>query len=169
MILFSGYLIQKDRLPKAWRWLFWGSPFSYGFNAVAISEFAGTSITCKAGELEPPTSIANFLSPYPLGYEGQQVCAVTDGSDYLRYAGLYADRHLQWAFFAGSVGWTVFYVILFYVSIRFIDFSDFRIATGKNDVRHKLVVAEEKAKAKSPSMHGSILSWGTRTNLVNLI
>lgn len=164
LIIFSGYLIQRARIPAPWRWMFWMGPFSYAFNAAAISEFAGAAIKCKASELMPPPDVPNFLAAFPFGFEGQQVCPFADGNDFLVQSGLYAEKWHQGAFFVATLCWLAVYVAAFYVTVRFVDYSDFRMATGTNDVSRKLA-APADAKQKR-AVNAATLTWENLTYTV---
>ena len=85
LLLFSGFFIHRTRMPVAWQWLFWLSPFSYGlllrvhhftrpagYQSVSISQFAGQPITCESRELLPPESHVGLNVSYPPGFGGNR-------------------------------------------------------------------------------------------------
>ncbi|KAL2234771.1 UNVERIFIED_CONTAM: ABC transporter G family member 36 [Sesamum indicum] len=42
VFLLGGFILPKDQIPDWWRWGFWVSPLSYGYNALVVNEMFGS-------------------------------------------------------------------------------------------------------------------------------
>ena len=43
MMLFSGYICPRDRIPEPWIWAYWSNPLSWAFQSLMINEFTSSS------------------------------------------------------------------------------------------------------------------------------
>jgi hypothetical protein len=73
---------------------------------MASNEFWDQPYHCTLEELSPPSSIANFNLPYPQGYQGTQVCPMTDGTQYaIDNWGVFDRENLKWVMVPVLIGW----------------------------------------------------------------
>eukprot|EP00999_Lentomonas_sp_LEN2_P000744 NODE_173_length_2004_cov_14.973895_g149_i0.p1 GENE.NODE_173_length_2004_cov_14.973895_g149_i0~~NODE_173_length_2004_cov_14.973895_g149_i0.p1 ORF type:complete len:601 (+),score=114.99 NODE_173_length_2004_cov_14.973895_g149_i0:136-1938(+) len=70
MMLLGGFFVNLENIPVWISWLKWISLFKYGFELIAINEFAGAPFHCDDDE-------------YLTVGMGQQICPVTDGDQVL--------------------------------------------------------------------------------------
>lgn len=155
LIGFSGFLIQRPRIPEPWRWMFWVSPFSYAYSALAINQFQGHDVHCAVSELVPPLDSFQLNFAYPVGFQGNRACPIAGGVDFLLSSGLHTGYGAMWAFFVGTIAWAILWASLFYVAARWVDLSTMRITTGIDDVSKRL----QDAELVAPPSHASTLSW----------
>jgi len=69
LMVFSGFFVNSDTLPKYFAWISYISPMKYGFTAVGQNEFAGLQIHCTPAQNCPP------------GYDGEAVLALLGFND----------------------------------------------------------------------------------------
>ncbi len=70
--------------------------------------------------MEPPSSIPNFNEPYPLGFQGNQICPVTDGTDYAvdKY-GVSDIEWLKWIMWLVVVAYWFIFTTITYFALRY--------------------------------------------------
>jgi len=70
LLIFGGFFVNTDSIPKYFIWLEYMSFFKYGFEAIVVNEWNGKTIGCDTGE----------------------ICALTSGAQVIQSLGLNADN-----------------------------------------------------------------------------
>ena len=118
--------------------MYWANPVSYAFQGLASNEFWGREYSCQQSELVPPTSVANFNLPYPEGFEGNQACPVTSGTDYIvNDYGIFDMEWLKWIMAVCVIGWWVIFTGVTYIGLRFVRHSPPKKPRMKNVEVHR--------------------------------
>ncbi len=78
-----------------------------------------TRYECSASELQPPTTVDNFNDPYPLGFEGNQLCPITDGIEFIKKNyDMYDEHWVKWVLWVAVVCFWFFYTGASYIALR---------------------------------------------------
>lgn len=94
---------------------------AYAFQGFTANELFGATYKCSGGELQPPTTVANFNASYPDGYEGNQVCPVTSGTTFaVKDFDIFDVADLRWIMLACTAAWWLIFTVLAYLALRFI-------------------------------------------------
>jgi ATP-binding cassette, subfamily G (WHITE), member 2, PDR len=97
-MLWSGFLIPRDSIPLAWRWLYYCSFLSYPMRALALNEYQGVS-----------------------GYTG---AGFQTGDELLEFYNMDStDSSLKWSLFGALIGFFLFFNVLALYAIAFIDWK----------------------------------------------
>ncbi|EEE65874.1 hypothetical protein OsJ_21675 [Oryza sativa Japonica Group] len=113
----GGFLLPKAFIPKWWIWGYWVSPLMYGYNALAVNEFYSPRWMNKF-------VLDNNGVPKRLGI------ALMEG------ANIFTDKNWFWIGAAGLLGFTMFFNVLFTLSLVYLN------PLGKPQA----VISEETAK-----------------------
>lgn len=117
------------------------------------NEFWGANYVCSQGELSPPTSVANFYDPYPIGFAGMhkkernvktlkyfhhpcppgnQACGITSGTSYaVNQFDLWDYSWIKWVFLVVVCCYWLIWTVLAYLALRFIRYLK-RLISSKN-------------------------------------
>lgn len=152
-ILFSGFIIIRTRIPSFWKFGPYISPIHYVFDGLALNELHDQAFTCTESELLPPTSTSDFNAPYPIGFQGQQLCRFTEGDQYLAYQALSTHWWHRWGDFAVIVGFWLGFSVLLVLALRYISFASFVEPTGTANVEKRLERAKKSAESVSDLQH----------------
>ncbi|KAG8075521.1 hypothetical protein GUJ93_ZPchr0006g42509 [Zizania palustris] len=98
----GGFLLPKAFIPKWWIWGYWISPLTYGYNALAVNEFYAPRWMNKF-------VIDNNGVPKRLGR------VMLEG------ANIFADKNWFWIGAAGLLGFTIFFNVLFTLSLVYLN------------------------------------------------
>ncbi|CAL5053309.1 unnamed protein product [Urochloa decumbens] len=120
----GGFLLPKDFIPKWWIWGYWISPLMYGFNALAVNEYYA------------PRWMNKFVA-------GQNGVPKRLGISMLEGANVFVDKNWYWIGVAGLLGFTIFFNILFTLSLMYLN------PLGKPQA----VISEETAKEAEGNGH----------------
>eukprot|EP01132_Coremiostelium_polycephalum_P003299 gene3299-4131_t len=102
-IIFAGFMLPEHKIPA--------------------NELNDHPFSCTEKELIPPNTVANFNHPYPLGFNGVQICPMENGNDFLREFGIPVHYWFRWIdLFIILAFVTVFFVVLF-LGIHFCNFE----------------------------------------------
>uniref|UniRef100_A0ACD6AER2 Uncharacterized protein n=1 Tax=Avena sativa TaxID=4498 RepID=A0ACD6AER2_AVESA len=113
----GGFLLPKDFIPKWWIWGYWISPLVYGYNALAVNEFYS------------PRWMNKFVMDKN-GVPKRLGMAMLEG------ANIFTDKNWFWIGAAGLLGFTIFFNVLFTLSLTYLN------PLGKPQA----VISEETAK-----------------------
>ncbi|KAK3012808.1 hypothetical protein RJ639_010400 [Escallonia herrerae] len=125
-LLFSGYYINRDRIPPYFIWFHYMSLFKYPYEAVLKNEFEDKT-KCFASGVQifdnmplgsmPTELIVELLKKWSstLGLNITRTTCVSTGMDVMRKQGLTALG--KWSCLLITVAWGVFFRILFYISL----------------------------------------------------
>jgi hypothetical protein len=84
-ILFGGRLIRKDLPPEWWRWIFYISPFYYGFAGLMNTEYKGLHIDCSYASLSGCPQGDQVLAQYSVMEVSLTESNITSPSLYVAY------------------------------------------------------------------------------------
>ncbi|XP_072993189.1 ABC transporter G family member 38-like [Typha latifolia] len=130
MFVLGGFIIPRDAIPKWWIWVYWISPVPYGYNALVINEMFASRWM-------------NKFAP-----DGRRL-----GVAILENFNVFPDRSWYWIGAGALLGFTVFFNLLFTLSLICLN------PTGKPQA----IVAEEEVQEKDASKkenNGSSVSEG---------
>lgn len=113
----GGFLLPKDYIPEWWIWGYWISPLVYGYNALAVNEFYS------------PRWMNKFVMDKN-GVPKRLGMAMLEG------ANIFTDKNWFWIGAAGLLGFTIFFNVLFTLSLTYLN------PMGKPQA----VISEETAK-----------------------
>ncbi|KAF8652022.1 hypothetical protein HU200_062964 [Digitaria exilis] len=119
----GGFLLPKGFIPNWWIWGYWISPLMYGFNALAVNEFYA------------PRWMDKFVE--------QNGVAKRLGVSMLESANIFVDKNWYWIGAAGLLGFTIFFNVLFTLSLMYLN------PLGKPQA----VISEETAKEAEGNEH----------------
>ncbi|CAN6169704.1 unnamed protein product [Urochloa humidicola] len=129
----GGFLLPKGFIPKWWIWGYWISPLMYGFNALSVNEFYA------------PRWMNKFVAD-------QNGVPKRLGISMLEGANVFVDKNWYWIGAAGLLGFTIFFNILFTLSLMYLN------PLGKPQA----VISEETAKEAEGNGHaGSTVRNGS--------
>nr|CAB3468176.1 unnamed protein product [Digitaria exilis] len=119
------FLVQQMAgfIPNWWIWGYWISPLMYGFNALAVNEFYA------------PRWMDKFVE--------QNGVAKRLGVSMLESANIFVDKNWYWIGAAGLLGFTIFFNVLFTLSLMYLN------PLGKPQA----VISEETAKEAEGNEH----------------
>ncbi|CAN6201350.1 unnamed protein product [Urochloa humidicola] len=120
----GGFLLPKDFIPKWWIWGYWISPLMYGFNALAVNEFYAP----------------RWMNKFVVGQNGVPKRL---GISMLEGANIFVDKNWYWIGAAALLGFTIFFNILFTLSLMYLN------PLGKPQA----VISEETAKEAEGNGH----------------
>ncbi|XP_044961616.1 ABC transporter G family member 42-like [Hordeum vulgare subsp. vulgare] len=98
----GGFLLPKDFIPKWWIWGYWISPLVYGYNALVVNEFYATRWMDKF--VTDKNGVSNRLG-----------IAMLEGAD------IFTDKNWFWIGAAGLLGFTIFFNVLFTMSLTYLN------------------------------------------------
>ncbi|KAJ7596495.1 ABC-2 type transporter-domain-containing protein [Mycena floridula] len=81
MVIYSGYMIPKDDMPRFLFWIYYINPVSFAWQGCMENEFSRISLTCDGTSVIPRNTGA--ITKYPTGVGLNQVCTLagaTNGS-----------------------------------------------------------------------------------------
>eukprot|EP01117_Protostelium_nocturnum_P006613 TRINITY_DN237_c1_g1_i1.p1 TRINITY_DN237_c1_g1~~TRINITY_DN237_c1_g1_i1.p1 ORF type:complete len:1431 (+),score=551.25 TRINITY_DN237_c1_g1_i1:149-4441(+) len=124
-ILFSGFLVPKQKIPDPWIWAYWISFVHYAIEALSINNFAGLPLFCLNNELVPPIGDPQLNVPVALGgFGGAQTCPLSNGGAYIASSySFHTQLSLRWAFWAGLFGYYLMFTFITYLGFRFCNYS----------------------------------------------
>ncbi|KAI4325296.1 hypothetical protein MLD38_030708 [Melastoma candidum] len=97
VLMLGGFILPREQIPKWWKWGYWASPLSYGYNAIAVNEmFAPRWMNEKASD--------NITSL---------------GIQVLKNFDVFQDRDWYWIGAASLMGFTVFFNLLFTFALTY--------------------------------------------------
>ncbi|XP_051116446.1 ABC transporter G family member 6-like [Andrographis paniculata] len=124
-LLFSGFFINRDRIPDYWIWFHYISLVKYPYEAVLQNEFAGGECFVRGVQIFDGTPLAAVPAPLKekllekmsetLGTKITLSTCVTTGVDILRQNSV-TDLS-KWGCFWVTVAWGFFFRILFYLAL----------------------------------------------------
>lgn len=149
-IVFSGFLLVKSEIADYFIWIYWVSPFRYGFEGLVVNEFSGTQFTCEDDELVPP-------APDGVLPRSVRVCPVGDGGVYARESvGVIVNGWIKWLDLAYLF---VFAIVCFLLAIFFLQRLKSHLSSHKakrNDIGEGTDDTKcNKYKFKCPDGSGS--------------
>ncbi|XP_027181512.1 pleiotropic drug resistance protein 1-like isoform X2 [Coffea eugenioides] len=97
ILLFGGFVISHDDIPKWWIWSYWLSPLMYGQNAIAVNEFLG-----KSWRKVSPTSTE------PLGVS------------VLKSRGIFTEARWYWIGVGSLIGYMFLFNILYILALAYL-------------------------------------------------
>ncbi|CAD6336580.1 unnamed protein product [Miscanthus lutarioriparius] len=132
----GGFLLPKAFIPKWWIWGYWISPLMYGYNALAVNEFYAP----------------RWMNKFVLDQNGvpkRLGVAMLEGSS------IFVDKNWYWIGAAGLLGFTIFFNVLFTLSLMYLN------PLGKPQA----VISEETAKEAEGNGHakGTIRNGSTKS------
>ncbi|VAI89879.1 unnamed protein product [Triticum turgidum subsp. durum] len=98
----GGFLLPKDFIPKWWTWGYWISPLVYGYNALVVNEFYATRWMDK------------FVTDKN-GVSKRLGIAILEGTN------IFTDKNWFWIGAAGLLGFTIFFNVLFTMSLTYLN------------------------------------------------
>ncbi|KQK22254.1 ABC transporter G family member 5 [Brachypodium distachyon] len=125
-LLFSGFFINRDRIPKYWLWFHYASLVKYPYEAVMINEFSDPSRCFVRGVQMFDNTPLSILSPAvkvrvlramssSLGINiGTSTC-ITTGPDFLKQQAV--NDLTKWECLWITVAWGFLFRILFYIAL----------------------------------------------------
>jgi len=120
LMVYAGFFVLPTNIPPWVIWLYYISPFAYAYGGSSINELGGVPFNCTASELVPPTSDPLFNAPFEDGgYEGQQTCPITNGSQRLDLQGLPTEQAAKWVILAILFGIAMACQFCSFVLLRF--------------------------------------------------
>ncbi|KAK5578429.1 hypothetical protein RB653_008100 [Dictyostelium firmibasis] len=124
-MIMSGYMISRLQIPGWWIWLNALSPLRYIIDMVSSNELYGLKFHCSANEFIPPLSHPLLNKTYDEGgYEGNQLCQYSTGSDFLQQFGFSDNSYMRWVDIAIILGFATTFFIIFFVGIKYIRFEN---------------------------------------------
>ncbi|KAJ6842888.1 ATPase [Iris pallida] len=125
-LLFSGFFINRDRIPDYWIWFHYLSLVKYPYEAVLMNEFGDRSKCFARGtqmfENSPLGSLPEVLKlnvlkamSGSLGVSLTSATCVTTGADVLKQQGI--TQLSKWECLMVTVAWGFFFRVLFYFSL----------------------------------------------------
>ena len=125
-LLFSGFFIDRDRIPDYWIWFHYLSLVKYPFEAVMINEFDDTNKCFVRGVQMfdgtplgsvPDAMKVNLLKAMSasLGITLDSATCITTGADILKQQAI--TQLSKWSCLWITVAWGFFFRILFYFSL----------------------------------------------------
>ncbi|WVZ79813.1 hypothetical protein U9M48_027347 [Paspalum notatum var. saurae] len=135
----GGFLLPKAFIPKWWIWGYWISPLMYGYNALAVNEFYAP----------------RWMNKFVLDQNGQNVVTKRLGMTILESANIFADKNWYWIGAAGLLGFSIFFNVLFTLSLMYLN------PLGKPQA----VISEETAKEGEDNGHanGTVRNRSTKS------
>ncbi|OEL16174.1 ABC transporter G family member 42 [Dichanthelium oligosanthes] len=132
----GGFLLPKGFIPKWWIWGYWISPLMYGFNALAVNEFYAP----------------RWMNKFVLDQNGVPKRL---GVSMLEGANVFVDKNWYWIGAAGLLGFTIFFNVLFTLSLMYLN------PLG----RPQAVISEEIAKEAEGNGHarGTVRNGSTKS------
>ncbi|XP_073302587.1 ABC transporter G family member 29-like [Primulina huaijiensis] len=138
VFLFGGFILPRDNIPIWWRWGYWVSPLSYGFNAVTVNEM--------------------FASRWMNKLASDNVTRL--GVAVLNKFDIFPEEKWYWIGIAALLGFTVLFNVLFTFALVHLNpfqnqqatiFKDQALTKGmyqeKNNKTLKLGLAEKKKES----------------------
>jgi hypothetical protein len=87
----------------------------------AANELFDAKYTCSDSELQPPTTISNFNTSYPDGFEGNRACPITSGTDFaVNEFDIFDVEDFRWVMMACVIAWWFIFTTLAYLALRFV-------------------------------------------------
>lgn len=136
-LVFAGFLIPRNSIPKYWIWLNIITPFRYTFESLCISELNGMSFTCEEDELVPPLD-GNTGPPF----YGYTTCPISDGEDLLTQYGLFDSVWAQWIDMVILFMFWFLFCLLSFLCLQNIRFHGRRNPLQTSEEKRLLVMAE---------------------------
>lgn len=132
----GGFLLPKAFIPKWWIWGYWISPLMYGYNALAVNEFYSP----------------RWMNKFVLDQNGVPKRL---GIAMLEGANIFVDKNWYWIGAAGLLGFTIFFNVLFTLSLMYLN------RLGKPQA----IISEETAKEAEGNGHakGTIRNGSTKS------
>ncbi|KAI8020167.1 ABC transporter G family member 42 [Camellia lanceoleosa] len=137
VFLLGGFVIPKGQIPKWWKWGYWLSPMSYGFNALAVNEMFATRWMNKLAS--------------------DNVTAL--GVAVLKNFDVFPERNWFWIGAAALLGFVVVFNVLFTLALMYLN------PLGKPQVIISKEVAREMEVDQEES--GKVLRLGKTTSKTN--
>jgi ABC-type multidrug transport system ATPase subunit/ABC-type multidrug transport system permease subunit/cbb3-type cytochrome oxidase subunit 3 len=81
LLIFAGFFINSDTIPKWLQWIQYVSMFYWGFKALSVSQYVGLTLVCTPSELIPSATPG-----------GPSFCPFTTGEQVLARAGINPDQ-----------------------------------------------------------------------------
>ncbi|AQK82589.1 ABC transporter G family member 29 [Zea mays] len=131
----GGFVLPKVFIPNWWIWGYWISPLMYGYNALAVNEFYAP----------------RWMNKFVLDQNGVPKRL---GIAMLEGANIFVDKNWYWIGAAGLLGFTIFFNVLFTLSLMYLN------PLGKPQA----VISEETAKEAEGNGHskGAIRNGSTK-------
>ncbi|KAH7547224.1 hypothetical protein FEM48_Zijuj01G0286900 [Ziziphus jujuba var. spinosa] len=98
VFLLGGFIVPRDQIPSWWKWGYWVSPMSYGFNAFAVNE---------------------MLAPRWMNQRTSNNATV--GIAVLKNFDVYTERNWFWIGAAALLGFTVLFNVLFTLALMYLN------------------------------------------------
>jgi ABC-type multidrug transport system permease subunit len=111
-VLFTGFIVQPPSIPNWWIWLYYVNPFRYAQESCMINELVGSKYHCAPSEMLPPPYYPTFSLPYPLGFDNNAVCPITEGVQQLEILSAKTDLAWRWVYLIIMLGFSAAVVML---------------------------------------------------------
>ncbi|KAM0890718.1 hypothetical protein ACQ4PT_026875 [Festuca glaucescens] len=112
----GGFLLPKDYIPEWWIWGYWISPLVYGYNALAVNEFYS------------PRWMNKFVMDKN-GVPKRLGMAMLEG------ANIFTDKNWFWIGAAGLLGFTIFFNVLFTLSLTYLNRNTVIVSEEMKEMR----------------------------------
>ncbi|KAM0890720.1 hypothetical protein ACQ4PT_026875 [Festuca glaucescens] len=110
----GGFLLPKDYIPEWWIWGYWISPLVYGYNALAVNEFYSPRWMNKFDKNGVPKRL---------------------GMAMLEGANIFTDKNWFWIGAAGLLGFTIFFNVLFTLSLTYLNRNTVIVSEEMKEMR----------------------------------
>ncbi|KAL0463859.1 UNVERIFIED_CONTAM: ABC transporter G family member 36 [Sesamum latifolium] len=99
VFLLGGFILPKDQIPDWWRWGFWVSPLSYGYNAFVVNEMFA------------PRWMNKLVSP--------KLCKI--GVAIMNNFDIFVDKNWYWIGVGALLGFTLLFNVLFTLALMYLN------------------------------------------------
>ncbi|XP_078168196.1 ABC transporter G family member 36-like isoform X2 [Carex rostrata] len=145
LLVLSGFVLARERIPSWWIWGYWISPLMYAYNALSVNEFLGHQ--------------------WDEVVDGERL-----GTKILNSRGIFAEARWYWIGFGALFGFTLLFNFLYTVALNFLKpLGKNHPIVSKEALREKHAnltgeIIEESSRGKrSLSKHNSWLNNSTKT------
>ncbi|KAM9966984.1 hypothetical protein ACTFIR_007219 [Dictyostelium discoideum] len=106
-MLFAGFYVPTNELPKSFGWLHWVNPLFYSFVSLVVNQFEDLPLECT----RPNIPVGNSTIQIP--------CQFSNGNQVIEYYGI--DDWTRGSSFGVVVAWTVFFFWTSYLALHFLN------------------------------------------------
>ncbi|KAM9956063.1 hypothetical protein ACTFIW_005917 [Dictyostelium discoideum] len=124
-MIMSGYMISRLQIPGWWIWLNALSPLRYVIDMVSSNELYGLEFHCSPMEKIPPANYPLLNVSYADGgYQGNQICQYSTGSDFLNQFGFSDNSYMRWVDIVIILGFVCAFFFIFFLGVKYIRFEN---------------------------------------------